>query len=151
LRIPEGPEHQNEATRPRAAFFRRDPIALQSLPLKNLCAFGEFRQIHWKKTATGPGPTRWFLKLKRVEGRTKAETFDAELGQICWDSGGENEWLIYCRDISRKKEGGPGPAPQASRNTAACGKFAGRDCRLVQDPAGWSFANMAVGTGCWAS
>jgi diguanylate cyclase (GGDEF)-like protein/PAS domain S-box-containing protein len=82
-----------------ARLFARETLEFQDQPLKNLCAFGEFSRLH-EVLQRGPGPHVIALKLLRGKG----DPFHAELRASLLDSGGENEWVLFVRDISSELE-----------------------------------------------
>ena len=89
----------SEANPAAGRLFARDPLDFQDIPLKNLCAFGEFARLK-EVLDRGSGPHTVSLKLSRSNN----EPFFAELRASLLDSGGENEWVFFARDISSEQE-----------------------------------------------
>lgn len=89
----------SEANPAAGRLFHRDTVEFQDNPLKNLCAFGEFARLK-AVLDRGSGPHTISLKLLRGNN----EPFHAELRASLLDSGGEQEWVLFARDISSELE-----------------------------------------------
>src|SRR6266576_2637937 len=89
----------SEANPAAGRLFHHEPLEFQDTPLKNLCAFGEFARLK-NVLERGPGPHTISLKLLRGNN----ESFHAELRASLLDSGGENEWVFFARDIHSELE-----------------------------------------------
>lgn len=89
----------SEANPAAGRLFGQDCLMFQGELLKNLCAFGEFARLH-EVLQRGPGPHTISLKFLRLKG----EPFHAELRASLLDSGGENEWVFFVRDVSSESE-----------------------------------------------
>jgi diguanylate cyclase (GGDEF)-like protein/PAS domain S-box-containing protein len=88
----------SEANPAAGTLLRRDPLSLQGQPLEALCAPGEFARLK-DVFSRGAGPHTATLKLTRA-----GEPFHAELRASLLDGGGEQEWLVFLRDVTSELE-----------------------------------------------
>lgn len=89
----------NEANPAAGRLFGKEPLSFQDQTLKSICAFGEYARLQ-SILERSSGPHTISVKLLKAKG----EVFIAEIRTALLDGGGENEWLLFIRDISLELE-----------------------------------------------